>query len=305
MKVRWLLVLVPMLVAAGGVFAQGVGSEGDDFSLSSDTASTESESAAPRRAVASINRRRAVVWAVGDGGTDSPQATRVARSIAHAGADRLLYLGDVYPEGTPADYEENYTPNYGRLAARTAPTVGNHEAPMADQGYYPYWERALGTAPPPYYSFRVSGWQILSLNSEIDHDVGSPQLRWLDRALAPGGNCRIAFWHRPRFSAGTHHGDVSHVAPFWNALEGHAKIVLNGHEHAMQRFRSRAGITEFISGSGGAGLSPVVEGDPRLRFSNDSRYGALRLKLRRRRADYSFVTSSGRVLDKGTITCRR
>jgi len=304
LKVRWLLVLVPTLVAAAWVLAQAVGSERDDFSLSSDTGSTEGESAAPRRAVASINRPRAVVWAVGDGGTDSPQATRVARSIARAGADRLLYLGDVYPEGTATDYQENYTPNYGRLAARTAPTVGNHEAPMADQGYYPYWERALGTALSPYYTFRVSGWQILSLNSEIDHDLGSPQLRWLDRALAPGGNCRIAFWHRPRFSAGTH-GDVSHVAPFWNALEGHARIVLNGHDHAMQRFRPRAGITEFISGSGGADLSPVVEGDPRLRFSNDSRYGALRLKLRRGRADYSFVTSSGRVLDKGTITCRR
>ena len=306
MKVKWLLVLVPMLVAAAWVLAEGAGSDGDDFSLSSGTGSTGSESAAPRRAVPSINRPRAVVWAVGDGGIDSPQATRVARSIARPGTDRLLYLGDVYPEGTPTDYEENYTPNYGRLAARTAPTIGNHEAPNADQGYYPYWEGALGTALPPYYTFRVSGWQILSLNSEIDHDVGSPQLRWLDRALAPGGgNCRIAFWHRPRFSAGTHHGDVSHVAPFWNALEGHARIVLNGHEHAMQRFRRRAGITEFISGSGGADLSPVAEGDPRLRFSNDSRYGALRLKLRRRRADYSFVTPSGRVLDKGTISCRR
>ena len=305
MKVRFLLALVPMLAAAAWVLAQGVGSEGDDFSLSAGTGSSGSEPAAPRRAVASINRPRAVVWAVGDGGIDSPQASRLATSIARAGADRLLYLGDVYPEGTLADFEENYTPNYGRLAARTAPTPGNHEAPIADQGYYPYWERALGAALPPYYAFRVSGWQILSLNSEIDHDQGSPQLGWLDRRLAPGGNCRIAFWHRPRFSAGTHHGDVSHVAPLWNALEARARIVLNGHDHGMQRFRRRAGITEFISGSGGADLSPVAEGDPRLRFSNDSRYGALRLKLRRRRADYSFVTSSGRVLDKGTITCRR
>ena len=149
MKVRWLLVLVPMLVAAAWVLAEGAGSEDDDFSHSSDTGSTGSESAAPRRAVASINRPRAVVWAVGDGGIDSPQAARLARSIAGAGADRLLYLGDVYPEGTPADFEENYAPNYGRLAARTAPTPGNHEAPIADQGYYPYWERALGAALPP------------------------------------------------------------------------------------------------------------------------------------------------------------
>ena len=312
MDLRLLFVLVPVLVATAWVLSRGDGSEvdgseDDGFSPSSGTGPSGNESAAPRRAVASINRPRAVVWAVGDGGTDSPQASRLASSIARAGADRLLYLGDVYPEGTRADFEENYAPNYGRLAARTAPTPGNHDAPMADQGYYPYWERALGAALRPYYAFRVSGWQILSLSSveEIDHDRGSPQLRWLDRTLAPGGNCRIAFWHRPRFSAGTEHGDVPHVAPLWNALKGHARIVLNGHEHNMQRFRPRAGITEFVSGSGGASLYRVVESDPRLRFSNDSRYGALRLKLRRRRADYSFVTSSGRVLDKGTITCRR
>jgi Calcineurin-like phosphoesterase len=304
-KATWLVVLGLVLVGTAVVLTQGAGSEDDGSSPSSRTTSAESESTAPGRAVASVNRPRAVVWAVGDGGIDSPQATRVARSIARSDADRLLYLGDVYPDGTPEDFEENYAPPYGRLAARTAPTPGNHEAPNADEGYYPYWERELGAPLAPYYDFSVAGWQILSLNSEIDHDPGSPQLRWLDRRVRRGGNCRIAFWHRPRFSAGTEHGDVTHVAPLWEALKGRARIVLNGHEHDMQRFPPRAGITEFVSGAGGASLSPVDESDPRLRFSNDSRYGALRLRLRRGRARHAFVTPSGRVLDKGTITCRK
>ena len=72
----------------------------------------------------------------------------------------------------------------------------------------------------------------------------------------------------------------------------------------MQRFRPRGGITELISGAGGALLTSVEESDPRLRFSNDSQYGALRLELRPQHADYSFVTVAGEVLDRGDVSCR-
>ena len=186
----------------------------------------------------------------------------------------------------------------------TAPTPGNHDGPHADQGYDPYWEEALGAPTPPYYTFRVSGWQALSLNSEIDHEPRSPQLRWLHRQVATDGDCRIAFWHRPRFSAGLDHGDQEDIDPLWGALRGRARIVLNGHDHDMQRFRPRGGVMEFVSGAGGASLYGVDESDPRLRYFNDSEYGALRLELRPRRADYSFVTAAGEVLDEGTLSCR-
>ena len=42
------------------------------------------------------------------------------------------------------------------------------------------------------------------------------------------GTCRIGYWHRPLTSDGTVHGDNPDVAPFWDALAGHASIVLNG-----------------------------------------------------------------------------
>jgi Calcineurin-like phosphoesterase len=305
-RARSFFVLAPALaVAAALILVQGIRSDDGGPAPASAEAAAGSEGTTAGRFIASIKRPRAVLWAVGDGGIDSPEASRVATLIARGSVDRLLYLGDVYPEGTQEDYEENYAPSYGRLARRTAPTLGNHEAPNADEGYNPYWARIHGMTPPPYYAFRVGRWKILSLNSEIDHDPGSPQVRWLHRQVAGDGNCRIAFWHRPRFSAGTHHGDVEHVAPLWDALKGRAKIVLNGHEHNMQRFRRLAGITEFISGAGGASLSPVDESDSRLRYSNDARYGALRLRLRRKRVRYAFVVPSGRVLDRGAITCGR
>jgi calcineurin-like phosphoesterase family protein len=301
-KVRLLLGLGLVLAAAALVFSLTVGSEDAHDSVTSDG----SQDATPPEGqgfVSSIDSPRAVVWAVGDGAADSPQAARVAEFLVDSKPDRTLYLGDVYGSGTPEDFQRNYEPTYGALASLTAPTPGNHDAPLADQGYDPYWEEALGAPTPAYYAFRVAGWHILSLNSEIDHDPGSPQLRWLHRRVATGGDCRIAFWHRPRFSAGLDHGDQPDIAPLWNALRGHARIVLNGHEHDMQRLRPRGGITEFVSGAGGASLYDIDESDPRLRFSNDSQYGALRLELRPHQARYSFVTAAGEVLDRGTISC--
>jgi Calcineurin-like phosphoesterase len=234
--------------------------------------------------VNSMARRRAVVWAVGDGADGGTAGRRVARMIASRKVDLLLYLGDVYDDGTAAEFDSNYETTYGGLSSLTAPTVGNHEAAQVAEGYGPYWRRVHGVPPPAYYAFRVAGWKLLSLNSEIAHGRHSRQARWLRHKTSTGGNCRIAFWHRPRYSDGTFHGDQPDMAPQWNALQGRARIVINGHEHDMQAFRPRDGLVELVSGAGGAGLYPIDRSDPRLAFANDSRHGALRLSLRRRRA---------------------
>jgi hypothetical protein len=253
--------------------------------------------------VASVASARAVVWAVGDGDA-SPAGRAVAARIARGRPDRFVYLGDVYERGTPAEFANNYTPSYGRLARVTAPTPGNHDWPEHVRGYDAYWRRAIGKAPPAFYAFSVAGWRLLSLNSEVAHDLGSAQLRWLRRRLRGAGTCRIAFWHRPRFSAGTH-GDQGDMQPVWDALRGHARIVLNGHDHDMQRFRSRDGIVGFVSGAGGRSHYPLDRRHPGLVFGDDRDWGALRLELRPGRARFAFITAGGRTLDSGTIGCRR
>ena len=144
----------------------------------------------------------------------------------------------------------------------------------------------------------------MSLDSEADHGTGSPQLRWLRSQLRPPGTCRLAFWHRPRYSAGTKHGDQDDMAPVWNALRGHAAIVLNGHEHDMQPFKPIDEITEFVTGAGGHELYSLRASDRRLAFGDDTHYGALRLSLRPRVADFAFVAADGRILDSGSVSCR-
>ena len=160
-----------------------------------------------------------------------------------------------------------------------------------------------GHEPPSYYSLSVGGWQLLGLNSEGSHGAHSRQLRWLRRQVRAPGTCRIAFWHRPRFSAAPHVPDQTDVAPLWNALRGHAVAVLNGHAHDMQRFRPVNGITEFVDGAGGHRLHPVDRSDPRLAFADDHAFGALRLRLRPHVAEYAFVDEGGHTLDSGRLSC--
>jgi hypothetical protein len=256
--------------------------------------------------IASVNKDRAEVWAVGDGADGSDESVAVARMIARSEPDRFLYLGDVYPRGTAADFAERYEPSYGRLAAITAPTIGNHEDDNRRVGYDPYWRSVHGRTPPSYYAFRVAGWKIISLDSQIDYDPGSPQIDWLERKLRGPGNCRIAFWHRPRFNAGTNHEDGdSSIASFWDALQGEARLVINGHEHNMQRQAPTQGIVQLISGAGGDKQYGLDRSYPGLRFGANSAPGALRLRLTPRRARFAFVALGGRVLDSGTRHCKR
>jgi hypothetical protein len=246
---------------------------------------------------------RAELWAVGDGNA-SADGRAVAALIRAARPDRLLYLGDVYEAGTAADFAANYAPSYGRLAGLTAPTPGNHDWAAHASGYDPYWGRALGrTRVPAWYAFNAGGWQILSLNSEAPRDRGSPQERWLRGRLGGAGTCTLAFWHRPRFSAGRH-GDEADIAPLWDDLRGSAAIVVNGHDHDMQRMAPIDGITQFVSGAGGRDRYAVDTGDQRLAFSDDREFGALRLRLRSGLASYAFVAADGRVLDAGRVRCR-
>jgi Calcineurin-like phosphoesterase len=246
---------------------------------------------------------RAVVWAVGDAAAPLPAARRVAAAIRNARPDRFLYLGDVYEYGTATEFRRNYDPLYGSLAGITEPTPGNHEWGNRSSGYYPYWRAKKGRMQPPWSSVQTAGWELLNLNSQAAHGPGSPQLRWLEGALAAGGDCRIAFWHRPRFSAGLVHGDAPDIAPLWNALRGRARAVLSGHEHDLQRLRPRGGLTQYVAGAGGRSRYPLSRTDPRLAWGHDDRDGALRIVLTPGSATFEFRDAAGRVLDRSRTTC--
>jgi hypothetical protein len=262
--------------------------------------------------VASGPADRALLWALGDGADGGGAARSVVARMRRKRFDRVLYLGDVYGrgivsrlvgDGTAADYRDRYDPLYGTFAEKTAPTPGNHEWRQRGEGYEAYWEKVFGDPPPAYYAFDVAGWRLLSLNSEAPHGAGSDQVRWLRAQVRAPGTCRLAFWHRPRYNAGRH-GDDAGLAPLWDALRGHARLVVTGHDHDMQRFTPRDGITQYVSGAGGHKRYRLRR-DRRLAFGNDRDFGALRIELAPGRARMAFVSAAGRILDVSTARCTR
>lgn len=240
------------------------------------------------------------VWAVGDASAAGDGPRRVARRIADGRPDLFLYLGDVYPHGTREDFR-TYDRLYGRLARRTAPTIGNHEWLTRRSGYDAYWRRKLGRPLPRYYSFGAAGWTLLSLNSELPRPAMRRQAAWVSARVRGGGTCRLAFWHRPRFSAGRH-GDSKRVDPLWRALRRRARLVVSAHDHDLQRLHRRNGITQLVVGAGGRSHYPLRR-DRRLVFGDASSDGALRLDLRPGHARYAFVSAAGRVLHRGSASC--
>ena len=96
------------------------------------------------------------------------------------------------------------------------------------------------------------------------------ELAWLKNDLEENHSaCTAAYWHQPTFSATnsiTQEGMTAQA--FWQLLyEYRADLVLNGHDHLYARYRPldpygnsdpRRGIREFIVGTGGETLDPVV-----------------------------------------------
>lgn len=253
------------------------------------------------------------IWAIGDvgeGALGQPSADLVASKAMRY----LLYLGDIYPNGSAADFANNYAPTFGQFDAKAVPTMGNHEFPDRATGFDPYWAAARGSSPPRYFSFTASGWQFIVLNSEMPTNVGSSQHSWLKHLLAKTksrGNCRIALSHRPRYSGGAH-GDNTSIEPLWKLLANRARVWLSGHDHDMQRFASDRGIVQFVSGAGGRGHYAVTDSsDATLKFSNDTLDGALRLVLKRQRhgrsrMSWAFESASGGAqLAAGHLGCKR
>ncbi len=238
-------------------------------------------------------------------------------------AGTVFTLGDnVYPDGTTTEFTNCYGPTWGRHKNRTKPSPGNHDYHTAGaSGYYTYF----GSAASPldtnctanckgYYSYNLGAWHIIALNSEIDHSAGSPQEQWLRSDLAANQNvCTLAYWHKPRFSSGTH-GNNSSFQPFWQALYDYgADVALNGHDHTYERFAPQSptgqsaptrGIREFVVGTGGASLYSFPTIQPNSEARNNTAWGVLKLTLRATSYSWEFVPIAGQTFtDSGSANC--
>jgi acid phosphatase type 7 len=243
-------------------------------------------------------------------GTKLAGARSTAKLIKGMPNAQVLVLGDLaYNSGTHAEFQKCYDPTWGAFKNRTRPTPGNHEYGTSNAaGYLRYF------GVPEYYAWDYGDWHFVSLNSEIDYSPNSAQMNWLRINLAASrARCKLAYWHRPRFSSGTAHGSDSSLTSIWRVLQTYrATLVLNGHEHHDERFgaqdpsgnASSSGIREFVVGTGGVGFYPFDERPAsRSEFRLTHVYGVLKLDLLPTAYRWQFIASDGSIKDSGSANC--
>jgi hypothetical protein len=253
-------------------------------------------------------------------GEDSCHHRATSDLLVGAGYDRVLALGDSqYEDGSIQEFRAYFHPTWGRVKRLIRPAVGNHEyGTRGAGGYFRYFRHRAGPRDKGYYSFDLGAWHLVALNSncgEVSCAAGSEQGRWLRADLAANDStCTLAYWHHPRWSSGTTHGNNDDVAPFVGALhESGADLILVGHEHNYERFAPQDpdgeldntnGIREFVVGTGGKAHHAFGSPEPNSEVRNAATYGVLILTLHPDSYDWEFVPEGGESFtDSGTADC--
>jgi calcineurin-like phosphoesterase family protein len=252
---------------------------------------------------------------IGCPGAPCVSQRQTARLIGRIAPAAVLTLGDnQYSDGSLRDYRASYDPTWGRFKARTYPTPGNHDYDtLGADGYFDYFGARAHRASNGMYSVNIGRWHVVSINSGRGI-ISARQLGWVRRNLRRDRHrCELAFWHHPRWSSGTVHGSARSMDALWRVLWRHGvDVVLNGHEHNYERFKlmnpagawaPRAGIRQFVVGTGGYGLYAL---GPPIRGSQkriDNRFGLLRMELHALSYQWRFVTANRVVLDRGRHAC--
>ena len=221
---------------------------------------------------------------------------------AGEGLAALLAAGDTqYENGTLREYQQYFTPSWGRAALRGVlrPALGNHEYQTGGAaGYFDYFRSIgvnVGTRGQGWYSFDVGAWHLIALNSSdecriVSCAAGSAQETWLRADLAATQkSCVLAYWHHPIET-------MPRGRPIFSTLySAGVDIVLAGHTHTYRSPRSvdadgandPNGPYQVIVGTGG---------------KSGGAYGLLKLTLHSGSADYRFVGSG--ASSSGSIPCR-
>jgi hypothetical protein len=252
-----------------------------------------------------------VLVGAGDISTCSNNNDEATAKLLDGISGTVFTTGDnVYSSGTSTEFTNCYDPTWGRHKSRTKPVPGNHDYNTSNaSGYFQYFNN-----PPAYYAYNLGAWRIYALNSEVDVSASGAQATWLQADLSANPKqCVLAYWHKPRWSSGSTHGNTSSVQALWQILyNAGAELVVSGHEHNYERFAQMnasgaavtSGMREIVVGTGGVGLYPFGTALSTSQVRNNSTYGVLKLTLRTTGYDWQFVPVAGSTFtDSGSTNC--
>lgn len=237
----------------------------------------------------------------------------------------VFAAGDLaYPNGTLEEFQDCYQPTWGRFKQRTRPAPGNHEYNgLQASGYFRYWGKQAGDPKKGYYSYDLSSWHIVVLNTNCEVKElggcakGSPEETWLREDLSAHPNaCILAYGHHALFSSGLFASHARHeeLRPFWQDLyAAHADLILAGHEHSYERFAPQDpeghadpehGIRQITVGTGGKSHTFLSFARQNSEVRNMDAFGVLKLTLGPRKYRWEFIPEAGKSFrDSGEGAC--
>jgi len=187
------------------------------------------------------NRRENITFVAGGDSRDNPtMRDAISRAMASFNPSFVIHSGDFVGTGTNQALWDDWftgmdncwvTENEG-LTIPIIPVLGNHEG-MATN----YFEQFSLPGNEQWFSI---DWgpdlHIIALNSEVS--ITGEQLDWLRSDLAEHENYlwKVAIFHRPAFSGGSH-GSTMSIRRYWVPLfdNYHVDLVFTGHDHTYER----------------------------------------------------------------------
>jgi hypothetical protein len=260
----------------------------------------------------------ATILAAGDVGECGFGALQTGTLLDGLSGDFILALGDLaYPDGSAANFRDCFDPGWGRHKSRTRPVPGNHEyvSDSAANPYFNYFGANGGNRGEGYYAFNAGPWRIIALNDNIPFGPGTAQMQFLRTELQNNRvNCVLAYWHKPLYSSGQNgnaNDGVQSKLLWTTLLEFNADVILNGHDHLYERFALQDdngrpgvnGIREFVVGTGGAHLYPLIATKPNSEKFYNSSYGILSLTLFEKSYHWEFRSVTNSLIDAGDGAC--
>jgi hypothetical protein len=288
----------------------------------------------------------------GDSGRATREQYQLAQRMVAAQPDFLLHTGDlIYGRGERSRYRLRFFRPYAEMLQSVAfwPSLGNHDVSRPDFGA-PYREvfdlpdnGPPGLTPENNYWFEHGPLRVAVIDSTLDESiVGSDayrdQLReqrlrdfvspWLIRVMSDAPAWRIAVFHHPPYTGGSHRPDVVIQRAIVPAIEDAGiDLVFNGHDHMYERTHllrggqvlsatsdvgaaadGERGVLYVVSGAGGARLYDVLPVDQRpayIAVIDNTVHSFTQVDVDERMLHARQIALDGRTLDEWSIVSSR
>jgi hypothetical protein len=166
----------------------------------------------------------------------------------------VLMTGDnIYPAGNVNQLgEARFNAPYRKLLSAGVafkPVLGNHDY----LGNFQSDQVKFYKMPSTYYTFEKKSVAFFALDTVR---FTPAQAQWLDQALTKTkAPWKVVYGHYPIYSSGLHGSSKQLIKELLPLLvKHHVALYLCGHDHFYERFLPIGGVTEIISGGGGASL---------------------------------------------------